>query len=84
MNISSTTIKQDNLKQEVGSNRTSKVKIYQFLIRLNSLILRVINLPQNRELSFKPKLSLRVKFNNNISFKTNKPSITIIPQEALD
>jgi len=84
MNISSTTIKQDNLKQEVGSNRTSKVKIYQFLIRLNSLILRVINLLQNRELSFKPKLSLLVKFNNNFNFKTNKPLITIIPQEALD
>ena len=84
MNIFSTTIKQDNLKQEVGSNKIFKVKIYQFLIRLNSLILRVSNLPQNRELSFKPKLLLLVKFNNNISFKTNKPSITIIPQEVLD
>ena len=84
MNIFSTTIKQDNLKQEVGSNKILKVKIYQFLIRLNSLIFRVINLLQNKELSFKPKQLLLVKFNNNSSFKANRLSITIIPQEVLD
>jgi hypothetical protein len=84
MNIFSTTIKQDNLKQEVGSNKILKVKIYQFLIRLNSLIFRVINLLQNKELSFKPKQLLLVKFNNNSSFKANRLSITIILQEVLD